>query len=537
MKDIFQIQGTDLRKEYIDAFDAKEPFITQKPSGKDVEFFSQETGFVLLRKDTEVNWNLPRSARARSVAELSLGPSLVLREFYYTLRGKPKLIQPFEGRKGIYGAVLASINNTEILCDIDRAKFTTGNLPKGFVHYGHNWQYADPEKPIGFTENLARTVLSDSDITNAQNIVHLEKAAAATRLVTTGFSKLTNSVLTTTGGNYTRAVYALFKRFHEKKEMTSFCDGDAYGNDMNRSLEYGTMESRHLTPDQAFPERLNPKVHVAGLFPSVCERIGLPNDVEAKRPMDNKEVRKRLEFQERHGTLDERDLATFKRNKTYELEALSSSYTNPKGEPIGLPIYLTEFFRIKEIPCKPQPTDNDEELVDRFRRQAKWNFKQDVESALNMDSPEYALKDLIQTKVEEIIDRIKDEIIDEHLDLLMKKADKVMAKQIREKLLHQYQKNPYREIFSLSEVVNELTDKLNITVEWEPKELMKKVEDALEDYVYDREGDIYTDEIEFQDLPEPEEELRPFYDIVEEAIGAKPEDCEKVREALEWRLS
>ncbi len=261
------------------------------------------------------------------------------------------------------------------------------------------------------------------------------------------------------------------------------------------------------------------------------------NDIEGKRPMDNEAVRKRLEFQERHNTLDERDLATFKRNKTYELEALSSSYTNPKGEPIGLPIYLTEFFRIKELPCKPQPTEDDAKILRMFRRRVENKFKEDVKFALNNDSPEYDLKGIIEDKIKEIIDRMAEEIIDKHMDTLMEKAEEVTADQIRDKLLYQYQVNPYREIFSLGEVVEELTKEFEIVVEWEPDELKKKVEDTLEDYVYDREGDIYTDEIEFQDLPDLEEELIPFYDVVEKAIGADPEDCQKIREALEWRLS
>jgi len=537
MKESFRIQGTDLRRQYINAFDNNEPFTAQSPTGSQIEHFDSDVGFVLLKENSKVNWKQTSAKRVRSIAELSLRAQLELREFYYTLRGKPELVEPFEKIKDLYNTVLESIKHMEILCDVNRRDFTVGNLPKGLIHYGHNFQYADVEKPIGFTENLARSVLKDWDITNAQSFIHLEKAVAATRLAATGFSKLTNSVLTTTGGNFTRAVYTLTERFHNKKHMTFLCDGDVYGNDMLRALEYGTMASRHLTPDQAFPERLNQNIHIAGLFPSVAERIGLPNDLEMKRPSTNEKVMERLEFMERYGLADIRDIATWRRDQTFELEAISSAFTDPKGDPIGLPIYLTEFMRIKEIPCKPEPTDDDDKLLRAFRREAEESFKADVTVAVGTDSPEYDLKRLIEDKIEEIIDRIKDEIIDEHLDKLMQKADAVTADQIREALLHQYQDNPYREIFDLQEVVQELTKEFDITVEWDPDNLMQKVEDTLEDYVSDREGDIYTEEIQFQDLPEPEEELRSFYDVVEDKIGAKPEDCEKVREALEWRLS
>jgi len=250
-----------------------------------------------------------------------------------------------------------------------------------------------------------------------------------------------------------------------------------------------------------------------------------------------------IAFAQKYKSLDERDMQTFRRNKTYELEAMSAKYTSTKPDkegkypPVGLGIYATEIYRFYDIPCKPKPTDDDEELVKAFRRRAQTNFESDVKWALDADSPELPLQNLIENKLLEIIERLKEEIIKKYTDSLTEKVKEVTADQIREKLLHQYQNNPRRENYSLFEVVEEITKEFKIEVEWNPDELLQKVEDTLERYVTDRKGDIYSETIEFQSLPKPEEELKPFYDVVEEALGARPEDCLEVREAVEWRLS
>ena len=543
MSEIFRVTGTDRRQELIKAVDESQPFMVQKAHGSDVEYFDPETGFVLLREQTKINPKYSRTSRVRNVAELSLGARLELREFYYTLRQRPDLVAAFEGINDLYAEILSTINYLEIFCDLNREEFTVGNLPRGFVHYGHNRDYGNPEKPIGFTENIAKSVLNEWDISDAMNIIHLEKMAAATRLVSMGFSKLTNSMITTTGGNFTRAVYALADRFHRKKHMLFFCDGDAFGNDMLRSLEYGTMASRHLTPEQAFSEKANPGIHIAGLFPSIAEKLGLPNDLEQKRPMSNPHVQARIAFLKRHDLVDDRDLATWGRDQTFELEALSTQYLSTKPDeegkypPVGLGIYLTEYMRLKEIPCKPQPTDDDDTLLRNFKNNVERAFEESLEREAGGESPEDDLKSIIEEKIGEIIDRIKDEVRDKYLKALMERAGAVTANELREKLLMQYQMNPEREVFSVRAVAEELIERFDVSVDWEPEELKEKVKDALEEYVDDRWGEIYSEEIEFKDLPEPEEELKPFYDIVEDTLGARPEDCEAVREALKWRLS
>jgi len=44
-------------------------------------------------------------------------------------------------------------------------------------------------------------------------------------------------------------------------------------------------------------------------------------------------------------------------------------------------------------------------------------------------------------------------------------------------------------------------------------------------------------EIDFIEMELPLEPVKDFYDVALEEIGAKPEDCKIVREALEWRLT
>ena len=321
----FRLGGKDRRLEYVKAFDGDRTFITQKISGPDVEHFQPDIGFCLIAQQEPLKFynadGTPdiRAWRIRNVAELSLGPQLDLREFYYTMRNRPKLAVPFSTTENIYNAVLQSIIHTEIACDVERAAFSVGNRPQGSIFYAHNSSYGNEEKLIGFTENLARGGISPWEVQNAMSVVHLEKNSAAGRLHKMKFSALTNSIITTCGGNFTRAVYALAARFAKEKPMVFFCDADAYGNDMLRTLEYGSMNSRHVTLDQAFPPADYPNIYMAGLFPSVAEEMGLPNDIEQKRPLANKHVRDRIEFMQRYDMVDQRDVDTWARDKTYEL--------------------------------------------------------------------------------------------------------------------------------------------------------------------------------------------------------------------------
>jgi len=546
MTGIFKIHDSDRRKKFVEAMDSGIPFIAQKPAGKDVDFFSPDTGFVLLEKLVPISPGSSRMRRVLSVVKQSLGARMALREFYYALRSDVTLVTPFAGATDLYEEILATINELEIFCDVNRDVFVMGNNPKGLMFYGHSFRFGDTEKLIGMTENLARKGLDEYEIRHALNIIHLEKQAAASRLIEMGFSKLTNSLITTTGGNFTRAVYCLAERFHEQRNMLFFCDGDAYGNDMLRTLEYGSMAARHLTPDQAFPSSQFGNIYLAGLFPSVAEKLDIQNDVEQKRPMSNPATKRRVEFLKAHGLVDDRDLDTWERDHTYELESLSTKFLSTKLDqegkhaPIGLGIYLVEFMRLKKIPLKPQPPEDDQTLLDDFEQAGLDDFKDEIDDAISKDAPVESLKDLMEKKFREVMDRVSKEIYDENEEEFSTWLREVAPDQIRQKVAEQYQKNPEREIFSLADIAKEMKAKLSIEIEWRAEDLKKVIEKAVKDYAESlttRPEGFHEEDIEFQELPEPEEEIREFYDVVEEELGADPEDCEEVRDALEWRFS
>ena len=161
---------------------------------------------------------------------------------------------------------------------------------------------------------------------------------------------------------------------------------------MNRGIQYGTINSAHLP--YKFPPSKYKNIYLAGLYPSVAEEIGLPNDAEQKRPLSNRSARTRLEFLERHNLINQKDLDTWRRNKTYELEALSTSFRDDKGNPIGLGIYLIEYMRLKNIPIKP-PLPPDDVLKKQFDEEAKKELYSEIEEEVFGQSPENDLRALI----------------------------------------------------------------------------------------------------------------------------------------------
>lgn len=519
--------------------ESKEDFVGQQIGGSDVEIFDPNRGFILCKQSEVLNPDLPRAQRAFAVAKLSMGPPLELREFYYTLRGKPDLVKSFAGTKNIYAGVLEAIKMAEIICDINRDVFTVGNIPKGFIHYGHNSAYGNPEKPQGFTENLARTVLQDYDVASAVNIIHMEKMAAATRLVSSGFSQLTNSIITTTGGNFTRGVYVLTKRFRDEKNMMFFCDGDAFGNDMLRSLEYGTMASRHLTPEQAFPSRTYPHIFIAGLFPSVAESLNIPNDVEQKRPMSNPNVKRRVDFLKRYGLEDDKDMSTWERNKTYELEALSTSFRNTKDEPVGLAVYMLEFMRYNNIPCKPAPTDDDEDLKEEWKDAVGNSVDYALRWHAQHDSPASQLREVVNTAISGVVDTIVEELKNEVLPQFEEEViEGATPESIRSNLMMQYQGDPRREKYSLADLADE-THEIDVRVNWNAEELIKRVKDTVAQYIQElkTKGELYKHDVNVHPIEDVSGDLEDFYDIVLRELGVKTADAEKVRKALTQRLA
>jgi len=532
----FEIKGSDRRQELINAFSKGWTFKAQKPFGNDVRHFSPETGFVLLRKEAELDLSKKYMERVYACAQLSLGPRLELREFYYTVRQTPELAQYFSGIKPdtIYPAVLNALNHMEIICDIDRHEFTMGNLSKGFIYDAHSYSFYDKEKKVGFTETIART-LDPSELETSANIIFVEKNAAATRLVEMGFSELTNSCIVTAGGNFNRAIWFLTERYKDSKNLIYLCDGDVYGDDMLRTIEFGTQNSRHLP--FKFPPSKYPNVHLAGLWPSIAERLGLANDVSEKRPLNNKYAKKRLEFLQRYNLVDQRDIETWRRNKTYELEALSTAFkSKDTGEPIGLGIYLVEYMRLKNIPIKP-PIPPDEELKKKFDEAAHEELKREIKEAILSDSSIFWVKMAVEEVLNRFVRKIAEQIYSQHKEKLDKALEKVGPSEIKYHILKQFKEDPARKEFDYHAIAHKLKATFNVETEVNDDEIKRILSDAISAYFKPiLEEQRWSSNVVFKPIHN-EDERPSIYDIILEKLGARKEDAERIREALEWRFS
>jgi len=521
---VFNPSGADMRQQLLTAVARGQKIICQKVGGQDVDYFSPEAGFVLLEKTASYSPESKLIGRVAAVAELSLGTPLELREFYYTLRQTPKLIKEFEDIKadGIYTAVLKYINYLEIICDVYRETFCIGNLPKGFFFYGHSPTYGNPQKLIGFTENLMRNVLTEYDLRHISGIIHLEKNAAATRLVNLEFSKLTNMAIETTGGNFTRAVDCMVEKFQGKLPLIFFCDADAFGVDMLRTVRFGSESARHL------PNKFS-DVILAGLYPSIGEELGVPNDVGEKRPLQNEHVRRRIDFLQRYNLVDKRDYDSWMRDYTCELEGLSTTFKNTKGEPIGLALYLIELFRLKGITLKPQPERKDaDEFVDTLRNEVE----RAVRNAIDDDFI-YEITSMVEDALRDRINEIVEEIMSKYEDKIAEIGD-VSFDTLRKHALAQYQRNPKRASYSISEIARKLIKRCEVEIEADIDELRRELEDRLPDVIENielRNAELELDELD--DIPEPEN----FYDTLIRYLKANPDDAEKIREAIERRFA
>jgi len=521
----FKIENTDKRQKFIDGSLTS----SQKMSGKDVEYYSPSTGFTLLEKQAQIRYNRISVQRALSAAKLSLEVPLELREFYYTLGARPDLVKPYEDCQAdaIYPEVLRAIKNVEILCDIGRETFCIGNLSKGFIFYTHSEHYGDKDRRVAFTERIARSVITDEELEGCQNIIVLEKNAAATRLVDLNFSELSNSVIVTVGGNFNRAIWELTKRFNGKKNILFLADGDVYGVDMLRTIQAGTESSRHL--DYKFPPVNNPGIYLTGLFPSVGEDLNLPNDKEQKRPSQRPATRKRIAFLERYGLVDERDVATWlEADKTYELESLSTHYRNNENKPVGLAIYLTEYMRLHNIPAKP-PLPPDEELEEQFRKEAKEELKMEIEEKIKYPKSFWTLYYKLNDEQADLKERIFDHLLPAYEEAL----DKVTAKEIKYHIYKQFERDPSRATYDLKEIAHKLKKRFNIIIEW----AMEKLEEAIDELLADWEERDFETDVKFEPIHNEERKEFNEYDLILQRLGANMEDAEEIRGALKKRFN
>lgn len=404
---VFHITGTDRRQELLAA---KDKITAQALGGKDIDYFSPETGFVLLQKTRQYSTDAMPLTRVLALCKLmNDNLPMGLRDGYYTIRQTPALTVPFKGVKDIYSAYLHSINDMEVIANVERNVFFEGKFPKGIIYYPYNSTYGNTDKFIGFTENIARSVLKDEDITHACNIVAIEKGAATVPLAEGKFSRLTNSLLVTTGGFYTRGVSQLIQRFMENKNVWLWTDGDVWGVYMREVIRLGSMASRHLDDKIRSPNVIN-----AGLKPSIARELGLPNDTEEKRPLEKPEARERIELLKMIGFPKE-DIKVFEENYTFELEALKTAFRDKSGKrQIGQELYLTKLMELMDKEVKPIPTwtakDLQEGAEDILRTtlygvlMRKLAFKDELKSVII---------DVVEKRVQKIIDEVVDEILDE----------------------------------------------------------------------------------------------------------------------------
>jgi len=542
----YKCKNSDKRKDLLECFNKNSTFKTQQVKndrGNKVELFDDKNGFHLKEQDKIYNLSGIGMNQVKSIIELSLKSKLELREFYYTIRTQPELVRPFTGTKGIYDAVLHGINTTEVLCDINRSIFTVGNFPKGFIFYKFDKDFGNIEKKIGMTENIADSVLTDEQTKNALNVIHIEKIAAATRLTSIGFSSLTNSIIETTGGNVTRAVSKLINRFgngETRKNIISFTDGDAYGIDMSRVIMYGSKEAPHLNNKY-------PNLYVAGLYPSVGELLGLPNDENSKRPLNNPIALKRIEFMKRYGLLDDMDYDTWMRNKTYELESLSSFFISKtlkddsgNLQPIGLGAYLVEYMRLMEIPLKPMPDDKKQLIEDvaissKSKLLAKISYQLNHNIDLNFISEfNKSIKEEIENKLVEITNKIWEREIQDTYD---KWIDNLTFDGICSHIKHQYNLRPHMEHYDIYDII-----KANIDINVDAK--FNKIREKFEEFKVEVDAIINEDleEIEYNTLnlelkPLDEISFKDQYDIVQSRLGVSKSIMKNIREALRKRLS
>jgi hypothetical protein len=526
---IFKVEGSDKRKQFAE----EELDEAQKAHGSDVEYFSPETGFALLSKDAPIKYHMSFVRRALSAARLSLKTPLELREFYYAMRQNPDLVKPFDtgNPDTIYPNVLRSIMDVEILCDVDRDVFTIGNLSKGFIYYYHSPVFGQKERKIAFTEVIARTIMSPEkeeewQCGNCENIIVVEKNAAATRMVELGISEFTNSIIVTVGGNFSRAIWELTDRFKDKKNMIFMADADAYGVDMLRTIRVGTESSRHLP--YKFPPEIFPKIFLAGLYPSIGEDLNLPNDVEQKRPLQNPFVQQRIAFLRKYGLLNAKDEQTWKNDKTYELEALSTSFTDEAGKPIGLGIYIVEYMRLHNIPVKP-PIPPDDELEKEFHDAAIAELRREIDEKVTYPKFFWDLYHLFTEKKEELIG----EILEKLLPAYEKCLERVTAKEIKFHIYKQFEADPKRSTYDLAAIAHKLKTKFDVIIDWAMQAFEIAMDEALIEY---DKPSANTDEVEFTPIHNETNYDPNGYDLILKRMGAKDEDVARVREALKNRF-
>jgi DNA topoisomerase VI subunit A len=516
---VFRITGTDRREELLKT---KGKVTAQALGGRDIDYFSSETGFVLLRKTRQYSTEAMPLTRVLALCKLMQDNlPMGLRDGYYTIRQTPTLTVPFKGVKDIYSAYLHSINDMEIIADVERSVFFEGKFPKGIIYYPFNTTYGNTDKFIGFTENIARSVLKAEDVEHACNIVAIEKGAATVPLAEGKFSRLTNSLLVTTGGFYTRGISQLIQRFMNDKNVWLWTDGDVWGVYMREVIRLGSMTSRHLDDKIRHANVIN-----AGLKPSIARELGLPNDTEEKRPLEKPEARERIALLKRIGFPKE-DIKVFEDNYTFELEALKTAFRDKSGKrQIGQELYLTKLMELMDKDVKPIPDWTSETLQNRAEDilrttlygvlMRKLAFKDELKSVII---------DVVEKRVQKIIDAAVNGVLDELKDRLDLKREDILH------LVYEYYRADMegREYIDLGDIIRKaygikVTTK-PINVDAIKADLAKTVEEILDSLSIKASAETNNIDI-------PDTEKGDLYRQIYKELAIKPEDEKKMDKVL-----
>ena len=542
----FEITNTDKRKEFVEAFESRKPFISQRPGWIK---FNDEYGFYLMKKDIEIDFEEKQIQRAYAIAKLSLEvPRLGLRELYYVLRQNPELVKYFDIRaEDLYKEIVDRINTLEILADVDRIKFTISTSSKGYIFYPFGYSFDDKRRRVAFTEELAVETIRKSDLPEIQSAIIIEKEAATNRLIEMGFPELTNSAVITVGGTFNRAVFRFTQRFAKEFPIIFFADGDVAGSKMLSLVSFGSKRSGHLSLRSR-----DSNIHIAGLFPFVGHKINLPNDVEEKRPLQNAWARSMMRHLKRFGLVDDKDLNVWEKDYTCELEALSTAFVSEKlkdeqgrPQPIGLGIYLTEYMRLMKIPPKPLPKDD---VKDDFEWYVKDKIQRKLKPSIDKTFIIEAIRrieDELESLIDEYQERVADEEFDKHKDEIEEFLDKTDVELIKKHLIAQYCRNMRKRIYNVFNVADKVIKKCKTEVRFDDdlfEEIRRDIEEAIEELIAKikpkieklLENAIVESELELKELGDVK--VCDLYDKILEELGAKPEDAEKVREALKLRI-
>ena len=554
----FVITNIDKRNDFIKAFEDKTEFITQLPPTKSIEGFDPNYGFYLIEKNKKINFEQKQIKRAYAIAKLHqrFPTQLGLREAYYIMeRTQPDLYQYYEGIKPnkLNDEYIDRMNTLEILANVDRIKFTISTMSKGNFFYPFGYYYNDVDRKVGFTEKLASETIQDYEIPDCQSFLILEKSAAFERLIIMDFPKIINAAMMTVGGMFNRGIFRITKRFETKYPLIYFCDGDVFGAKMTSLIPFGSKRSRHLDLRSR-----HENIRIAGLFPSVGEKLGLPNDKSEKRPLNSEEARMMLNHLKIVNIVDDRDIETWERNMTYELESLSAEYLNDKKEPIGLGIYLIEYYRLNEIQIKPMPTDRTAEIF-------KEELEEIIKNRLTPEEPEifftfltdaiHELRNEIKQEITDFVDNTYTDVLNENQDTIDDFINDLDDDLIKDNLILQYcediKQQKYRryelidntiteascEIEFDNNLVEDIQESIDEIMEKATKEIVEKLSKAIKPKIKNLlDKAVINSNVEFNELDD-ETEVCDLYDRALKEIGAKMEEAELIRNALKVRLS